>query len=394
MSKPRSSGVHCHGMALLLGVMAAAGVGCGDDDSQNPVGVGGSNPGVGGSSSVDAGDPAASGSGPGGAGGSGSIAGTGGTGGAPGAGGTGGLACTPNETRECTFDLLCTGVQTCGSDGVFGSCECGTLGLVGSGIVGARCEVDADCAGGATCLRADSDVYLGAGGPAGGYCTFSCTITSQDPYADDCAARDPESLCGPFGPDDSLICIRTCLSLDPDPGEAKCLNRPDLMCLSQAASGNMSFDGMRQLGYCKPQCGSDAECPAGRVCHSQAGICTTAQVDAAPVGARCSLDTDCNGRACEDRNAENVGTCTGPCVLGSLSGCGFGHDASPRDIACLQPAIAAGRFSEGAGDAGLCRELCDVAEDCERFEDGWVCSSLNEAAKAFFGRTGGCTPPR
>jgi len=381
------------GLTLLLGALAATLPGCSDDDpAAGPVALGGaSGVGGGGGSVLDAGTPAA----PDAAepGGSEFIPPLAGIGPVEASGPTVDEPCVVGTLRECNFDLLCTGVATCGGNGTFGACECGTSGLVGAGIVGARCESDADCKGG-TCLRADSDSYLGAGGPAGGYCTFSCTGVSDGPGLDDCATHDPESLCGPFGPDRSLICIRTCLSLDPDPGEAKCLNRPDLMCLSQAANGGVPFNGMRELGYCKPQCGSDAECPAGRVCHSQAGICTTAQVLASPVGASCSLDNDCNGRACEDRDDENVGTCTGPCVLGSLSGCGFGHDASPRDIACLQPAVAAGRFSEGAGDAGLCRELCDVAEDCERFADGWVCSEINQGAQDFFGRPGACTPPR
>lgn len=381
--------------ALLLGALSAAQAGCGDDDPSSPGPLGGSG-GSGGSQAENGGQDAGSdpAGGSGGSGGSEFIPPIGGID-VPDAGGpTTDGPCAAGTTRECTFDLLCTGVATCGSDGVYGACECSTAGLFGSGIVGARCESDADCGGGATCLLADSNAYLGAGGPAGGYCTFSCTITSEDPYADDCATHDPEALCGPFGPEGSLICVRGCLSLDPAPGEGKCLNRPDLMCLSPAAddSAGVPFTGMRQVGYCKPQCGSDAECPAGRVCHSQAGICTTAQVQASPVGASCTLDTQCNGRACEDRDDDNVGTCTSLCVLGSLSGCGFGHDASDRDIACLQPKVAAGRFSEGAGDAGLCRELCDVAEDCERFADGWVCSELNAGAQEFFGRPGACTP--
>lgn len=377
----------------LVAALLAAGAGCSNDEATTPVAAAGSSAGGAGAIIEDAGQPPQPDSSA--AGGSEFIPPLGGVGVAPDAGGaTLAGGCGPGETRPCTFDLLCTGEATCGSDGAFGACECSVSGLIGSGSVGARCDSDADCAAGGTCLSADSNLYLGAGGPAGGYCTFSCSITSEDPYADDCATHDPESRCGPFGPDGSLFCMRTCLSLEPEPGEAKCLNRPDLMCLSPAAGGAVPFNGMRQLGYCKPQCGSDDECPPDRFCHTQAGICTPAQVQASPVGASCSLDTECNGRACEDRNDENVGTCTGPCVLGSLSGCGFGHDASPRGIACLQPAIAAGRFSEGAGDAGLCRELCDAAEECERFADGWVCSPLNPEAQAFFGRSGACSPPR
>lgn len=295
--------------------------------------------------------------------------------------------CTPGETRECTLDLICTGVETCNENGSFGACDCGSPPLDdGNALVGASCASDADCAGGATCLRADGNEYLGAGGPAGGYCTFACTRE-----ADDCPSHDPESFCAPLGPEQAGYCIRTCLSQDPDPGEAKCLNRTDVVCISVAADGVLPFNGQRQPGYCRPLCGSDEDCPAGRVCHAQGHICTDAQIPGASVGAACSLDSDCSGYACEDRNDEGIGVCTATCVLGALSGCGYGHDVSERDAACLTPLVAANRFSEGVGDLGLCREVCDVAEDCQ--QAGWVCRPLNPQAAEFVGRSGACVPP-
>lgn len=294
--------------------------------------------------------------------------------------------CTPGETRECTIDLICTGAETCGESGTFGACDCGAPPLAsGGGIIGASCASDAECAGGGTCLRADGNGYLGAGGPAGGYCTFSCSRE-----ADDCATHDEQSFCAPIGPEEAGYCIRTCLSQDPEPGEAKCLNRTDVVCVSVAADGYELFNGQRQAGYCRPLCGSDEDCPAGRVCHAQGHICTDGQIEGAPIGAACSLDSDCSGYACEDRNDEGIGVCTATCVLGSLSGCGYGHDVSERGAACLTPLVAANRFSEGVGDVGLCREVCDVAEDCQ--QAGWVCTPLNPEAAEFFGRSGACIP--
>jgi hypothetical protein len=298
--------------------------------------------------------------------------------------------CVPGETRECVFERLCTGVQECGPDGIPGPCECGTSALVGTGIVGARCTGDDDCGGG-TCFRADSDSYRGAGGPAGGYCTFSCT---RDAGGDDCATHDPQSFCAPIGPSGALFCLRTCLSLDPEPGEAKCLNRSDLVCLSPAAGGGAPFDGTRQQGYCEPLCGSDADCPAGRSCHAQGKVCTLGQFPGKPIGASCSLESDCSGYECEGRNAQGVGVCTAPCVLGALSGCGFARDDAERGAACLTPVVAAGRFSEGPGDRGFCGELCDAAEDCEQAAAGWICAPLTAEAAKFFGRGGGCIPPQ
>ena len=298
--------------------------------------------------------------------------------------------CTPGATRECVFDQLCSGVATCAADGRgFGACSCGSTPSDGSGgIVGAACRSDADCKGGATCITAAGNGWLGDRGPAGGYCTFSCV---DDPA---CAAHDPWSRCVPLGPDDSLFCIRTCLSKDAEAGEAKCLNRPDLACVSTAADQVELIAAERQPGYCAPRCGSDEECPPGRFCHRQVGACTDVLSPGAPSGSRCELTSDCDGRQCvgRDGNDDGVGVCSALCVLGSASGCGYAHDSSRRDVGCVTPLVAAGRFSEGPGDLGLCQELCDVDTDCVQNATGFACRPLNETLAAFLGRSGACAP--
>ncbi|HVZ32564.1 MAG TPA: hypothetical protein VG963_09060, partial [Polyangiaceae bacterium] len=229
------------------------------------------------------------------------------------------------------------------------------------------------------------------GGPAGGYCTFACADTP------DCTQRDPESRCVPMGANDSLYCIRTCLSKDADPGEAKCLNRPDLVCLSEAAAGVVPLAVERQPGVCAPRCSDDSQCPSGRVCHRQAGICTPGRSPGAPVGSRCELTTDCDGKKCENRvqvddgdaGTQLVGTCTADCLLGVLEGCGYAHDDPSRKAACITPLVASGRFSEGPGDVGVCRELCDVDSDCLQ-APVFVCRPLTDALVAYTGRKGAC----
>jgi hypothetical protein len=325
-----------------------------------------------------------------GAAGSATLAGEGGMAGAApsGAGATTAESCSPGTSRACQVDLLCSGEQTCTADGSgFSECDCGSVPLGGTALVGSKCESDADCRGGGTCLRADGNLYLGAGGPAGGYCTFSCSAAD-----DDCASHDLQSFCVGLGPEGAEYCIRRCLSKDAEPGEAKCLNRTDLACVSVAADGAVPFAAERQEGYCAPRCASDSECPSGRVCHRQAGICTSAPAPGAPAGSRCRLTTECDGKMCEDI-VNGVGVCTSLCVLGSLAGCGYEQDSESRGAACLIPLVAAGRFSEAAGDLGLCRELCDVPADCRRADEGWECRPLSAAASAFVGRVGACSPP-
>lgn len=292
--------------------------------------------------------------------------------------------CTPGTTQSCRFEELCTGVATCAPDGsAFGACDCGALSTDVAGIIGARCESDGDCAGGARCLSASGNDFYGAGGAAGGYCTFECTDTVE------CTDRDPFSTCSPVGPDGASICIRTCLSGEAEPGEAKCLNRPDVACESLAAQKIEPFNGAPQLGFCVPRCGSDEECPAGRFCHRQAGICTDFRSPGASVGAACSTSDACDGRECEGR-VDGVGTCTAHCVLGSLSGCGYGRDAASRDAACVVPVVAAGNFSEGPGDLGFCLELCDLDADCQQADAGFGCRPLSPGLATFLGRSGAC----
>lgn len=292
--------------------------------------------------------------------------------------------CSPGETRACSIDLLCSGVSTCVSGGEqFGPCECGPTATELLGAIGATCATDNDCAGGGRCMAAGGNDFRGVGGPAGGYCTFDCTDTEE------CTARDPQSVCSPVGPDSSSVCLRTCLSKAAEPGEAKCLNRTDVACISVVAAGQEQLAVERQLGICAPQCGSDEDCPAGRLCHRQGGVCTDFPPPGAPVGSACSISDDCDGRACEDR-VDQVGVCTAPCVLGALSGCGYGREPVSRDAACVTPAVAAGRFSEGPGDLGLCLRLCDSDADCDQVNEALACSPLNPELAAFFGRTGAC----
>lgn len=296
-------------------------------------------------------------------------------------------ACTPGSRRGCVFDQLCQGEETCALDGSgFGACVCPSAPPDGVALVGSRCASDADCAEGGTCFTAGGSDYLGAGGPAGGYCTFPCADSEA------CRVRDPQSLCVPMGPGGANFCIRSCLSKQPDLGEAKCLNRPELVCVSVAADGLELISSGPQPGYCAPRCGSDADCPEGRVCHRQGGICTNAPAPGLPSGSRCELDTDCDGRACEDRE-DGVGTCTALCTLGALAGCGYDREDPARKASCIVPLVSAGRFSEGPGDLGLCRELCSVDSDCLRANEGFVCRPMTPALVEYTGRPGACAPP-
>jgi hypothetical protein len=176
--------------------------------------------------------------------------------------------------------------------------------------------------------------------------------------------------------------------------ENKCLNRPDLVCLSEAALGLAMFSGSRQSGWCFPQCGSNEECP-GRRCDLSRGVCVDTPAAGLELGARCASAQDCTGGLCIAADAAGAESfCSAPCVLGQPVGCGYGPTAAVREAGCLGPRFGGFLSDEGIGDSGFCAELCDVDADCvQAASRGWTCT-LSDGARERFRRGGICGPPR
>jgi hypothetical protein len=262
-------------------------------------------------------------------------------------------------------------------------------------LVGRRCETDANCGEGLRCYTAASNDLFG-GGPAGGYCTATCTGNAA------CAAIDPESECVGIQGTQS-VCVRTCLSLpgpfNPDEpvlpplAENKCLSRSDLVCMSELALGQAMFTGTRQPGWCFPQCGSDEECP-NRRCDLSRGLCVGGQATGLELGARCATAAECAGGLCIGANGDGSESfCSAPCVVGQPVGCGYGASAAVRDGGCLGPRFGGFTGDEGIGDTGFCAELCDVDADCvQAASRGWRCV-VSDVNQRRFGRAGVCGPP-
>ncbi|HEY4159990.1 MAG TPA: hypothetical protein VGM29_17885 [Polyangiaceae bacterium] len=98
-----------------------------------------------------------------------------------GAGGGGGEAavCVPGDTRACVGPAACVGGERCGSDGMWGVCDCGTGGVVimgsgGSGGAPARAGAGGVGVGGTLALSGGSaglgiaGVTISGGAPSGG----------------------------------------------------------------------------------------------------------------------------------------------------------------------------------------------------------------------------------
>lgn len=307
-----------------------------------------------------------------------------------------GTTCTPGATRLCAGVSRCEGAQACLPDGSgYSDCDCtgaprvapdttGTGDKSPTPYIGRACTASADCGTGLTCFTAESNDVFG-GGAAGGYCTLTCQADT------DCTGIDAQSACVGTGVGPSL-CLRTCLSEDPtSTAENKCLGRIDVVCKSPAALGTAMFTGLRQIGWCFPQCNSDDDCP-GRACDLARGVCSDTPPTGAAIGARCEGNGDCAGATCVSIAADEQ-FCSAPCVFGQPVGCGYGLNPSVRGAACITPRVTGFLSSEGQGDLGFCAELCDADTDCTQHVDrGWVCST-SDVTKQRFGRSGFCLSP-
>ena len=307
-------------------------------------------------------------------------------------------ACVPQETRLCAGVGRCEGVEACLPDGSgYGECDCsgpprdGTGGTSGEdprlSLVGRACTEDAQCGAGLTCFTSSSNAFLGAG-PGNGYCSLPCSEDAE------CAAVDDASECVVTIEGTPGLCFRSCLSLDPRSlAENKCLGRRDVVCQSQAFLQLAEFTGLRQGGWCFPQCGSDEDCP-GRRCDLARGLCVdeAALTPGFALGERCESNDQCSGGSCIGLGG-GESFCSAPCVFGQPTGCGFGLTASPRGAACIAPRIQGFLSSEGIGDMGFCAELCGEDAECAQAESrGWTCEESPDV-QSLFNRPGLCDGP-
>lgn len=323
-------------------------------------------------------------------------------------------SCVPGQTIECRgfCEQSAVGYQRCAPNGTYLPCVCplpvsisidtderrtlprspwaggltpgtggssgfgasgGPIGSgAGSGVVGARCISNADCISGLDCLTAAGDDLV-AGGPAGGYCSMACGSDAA------CAAVDVASQC--IGLAGQLLCVRRCASREPQPNEAKCLGRDDVMCASVAALGQEPPGTGPQSGLCVPACQSDAQCGPGLFCNLGNGLCTSTRPAGAPIGSACVEAEDCASGLCLTLNETFGSFCSGFCTFG-VPGCGFDGSEAEAGATCLLTQVR----DEGPGDRGLCFASCDTDADCR--EAGAVC-----VPAASDGRAGVCLVP-
>lgn len=222
----------------------------------------------------------------------------------------------------------------------------------GESKLGLECQDDSDCGEAGRCiLPTDNDEVLG-GGPAGGYCTKDCESDS------DCDGGS----CLTFG--STSECFLDCVIgpslsfLDDELDANKCHGREDVRCTPVTGE------------VCVPTCGSDQQCPNGRVCDPRFRVC----VDSASA----STGKE-NGDAC-DPNASTP-ECAGTCVNFSSgetmcsNACVLGGEIDAYDCGGLTGGLCVFRPTDnGAGDYGFCSPACLQHDECQNPD--WWCFGI------------------
>lgn len=297
--------------------------------------------------------------------------------GVPDGGSCGGQGASCCAGGQCFLGLSCAN----------GTCEVGAPdggtqkdgGTSGTLPIGSACTVNSQCLSGSCRI---------AGFP-GGYCTRSCTTSSDCPGGARCGA-DPGDSTG-----QSRLCLASCA---PSGSAATCRN--GYVCDQRNVSGG---------GGCQPACISPATCGAASQCDPRGFCCgadgyaccngTTCDPGLAcgsdgycqgpatnqPVGAACTGDSNCSSGSCvlEDPGG-SAGCTTGPCFPGGYCSADCASASCPSGSSCsiylsswcfqncAQPGTANGcragyvcdkNWIEGVSQA-VCVDACNSNADC------------------------------
>ncbi|HKQ71781.1 MAG TPA: hypothetical protein VJT73_20700 [Polyangiaceae bacterium] len=278
------------------------------------------------------------------------------------------LSCTTTGPVEMR---MATGVPATGMTTDGGSTRTDASGA-GPGTVGSPCASSASCAKGLTCLGPSDNLGPGLGFP-NGVCTVDCTTSPSI-----CAPLNGVCVNFEDSPTAKGYCMEACFSGPPAAGENKCHTRPDTACEPLDAAG--------MVQACLPICTDDGDCGGTRKCDLGTGFCRDMVPTGDPVGTPCMANTPattpetCLGFCSALPGTKPVeggppvpGRCTSLCTIGvSVEGCGYRTgpaNVDPPFGAC----VLVTSENPGAGDVGLCAQLCDTVADCKVKGPGWVC---------------------
>ncbi len=344
-----------------------------------------------------------------------------------------GLGHAPEDPNATMYPAYTGGIDMLNSNDEAGICtlypgegpvDCNTSGCPsGQECVGNRCQ--AITGDGTVCSPCSSDAECGGpndlciGYPDGGQfcgraCTggdcgdgFVCARTSGG--LAQCAGLQGENFtCAGVMPEPSGCTLDSMCAANQrcDTTTGECVARPtnlgdlgDSCEMNEQCNSNLCF-----AGRCSASCDwlNTRSCPDGFYCNGEAtgacgtGFCMPGSPGAAPFGAACANDTDCDSLMCHRgacsipcRGDSSVDSCPPgtACEATAAAGCGACQTNSSTELgglgeACLdhrdcETALCATR---GEGD-NFCTALCDSENLCP---DGFTCSADSD---------GLCEPP-
>ncbi len=233
----------------------------------------------------------------------------------------------------------------------------GSAGLTGTGggagvaatasRFGRNCDSSLPCDADLQCYAADGTDFDGYG-PAGGYCSTSCTSDAE------CTNLDPTARCVELVmPRSPLpkICVSGCVLGDP----IACGSREDVACWPVDGGANASSDRV-----CLPTCNHDSQCPTGMLCDGYYNLCTvTVPASGSKLGSACeptAATNVCSEGFCVE--LDGGGVCSAYCRRGTFPQCGGAKALSVCAWAFT------GDEAAGVADVGLCTSTCACDADC------------------------------
>jgi hypothetical protein len=294
-----------------------------------------------------------------------SLAGCGGSSAAPDGAATG----TGGKKDGGATDVAGTTVGTAGAGGTTGSGG-GAGGATSFPDIGKPCAADADCAGGLTCITADSKTIFETEAPAHGYCSKMCAGDADCGSAGLCVGVSSETATTQVA-----YCFQSCTF---GGMAAKCHQRTDVGCLTIDKTTSPTTD------VCYPICSQDSDCPVGRKCDVATSLCADTAAAGDPLGTHCVSNLEAGTSTCAGAclPVGNGGTtviasfCTMLCVVGSLNSCNWVPAGTALTSGGAHGVCAFSSSDAQVGDIGFCAQECDTAASCsDQTDTGLSCDT-------------------
>jgi Cys-rich repeat protein len=258
-----------------------------------------------------------------------------------------------------------------GTTGAAGTAADG--GVLPAGDLGKGCAASSDCTGGLTCAAPGSNMF-GAGGPPNGFCTRACGDADG---GDVCGALNATCVNMSSDATPALFCMPNCTFGSTDRA-TKCRGRDDVGCARLQDGAGATLD------VCVPMCSTNADCPSGRQCDKNNGLCVTTAKTGSPLGTACMQGVDGGTDSCagfclaigSGGTTVTARFCSQACVLGAPTACNLATGTMSLAPHGSRGGCVFSVSGANLGDVGFCAQECDTATDClDQTDPGATCDT-------------------